>query len=263
MKVDIHDVRETVLNWNRLNDKYQKLSGDVMNWGETGPLREEMGLIEEACVARHISSPESQKADSKNALEEIISRSANSNIRSSLQEYNDNALVILQAKLSQIIAAAYKSLTENIYNKASVTTNQLSENERNEREAFLDHHIIPFLSVLYVEKICNLLGSPHNIYVSSNLRSFFAMQLQISINQIYGEDITRSDVDILINNYRDSSYDMKELLSGNSIPLRDRLYGRGIINPASITEEFCTAITDAFSAYMQDCDSICTNLLNP
>lgn len=254
MKVEIRDIHETIRQWNVVNAKYQAVAEqrDIMNFREEGALREELELIESACVARHTLAPETKYAEAR-GIPELIEDWSGKELVNPLRNCDDEALTVLRARLSHHIAPAYKQLSATIFNLTEGETEKLGAQARNERESFLDNHVIPFLSEMFTQSICERLGEPHNIYVSANLRVFFITPLQMSIKQNYGEELERFDAETLIGNYRDAyASEMQALRNGKVDALRDRLYGRGLINPESISEGFCDALAKAFSNYWRE-----------
>lgn len=264
MKIDIQDTKQIIKEWNKLNKKYQSLTKniDVMNYSEEGALLEEMEMIESACVAKHILSNEANNTEAQGSIEQVITNNNIKDLKKDLSKNNDAALMVLKAKLSRIMAPTNKKIYDEIIQKTSGLPEEIDSQGRNDRESFLEHHIIPFISEIFVQTICDRLGNPLNIYVAANLRAFFITPLKMSIKQNFGEDIERSDAEYLISSYRKTySYEMSELLKGNSDPLKDRLYGRGINQPDSITEDFCAIIADVFTDNVRSCHLEIDNLL--
>lgn len=276
MKVDIQDIKSTIKRWNKLNEEYQIFveNPDIENLTKEREIKEEMDLIESACVAKHMFSDHANAISSPVAIDDFIKNNDSTNIKSDLSDCKDSAIVLLKAKLSKNIAKYYKEIYQNIITKCDELKEEIDEEGKNQRDSYLERLIIPFISETLVLKICDKISNSnkffffksnlHNTYLSANLRSFFITPLKLSIKQNFGEDISQSDAEYLIQTFRnDYSYEMKNFRNGNLKPLKDRLYGKGILHPSSITEMFCSVIVDVFSDYDKTLSLEVDNVFNP
>lgn len=258
------DTGALVQEWNRLNHQYRILDEqrDIMNVREQVALRKKMDLIEKACVARHMLAKKTKEAEAGGEIQQLIERFVGTNIKDALNRCDDVALTVLRARLSRLVAPTYRKLSEDILTRMNKLSENIDSEGHGQRESFMDHHVIPFIAEVLNQSICEHLSAPYNIYVSANLRAFFVTPMQMVVKQNFGEDLSRSDAETLCASYRDSyAYEVQELRKGNPALLRDLLYGRGLNQPDSITEEFCEAIAETFSKYCRECPAVAENLL--